>query len=144
MLLILIKNKQVGILVIINLILNSLLNLALKNIFTRGRPTITHLIKENGYSLPSGHAMASLAFYGLIIYLVYKSVNLSKKVKTILISLLTLLIILIGISRIYLGVHYVSDVIAGYSITTFYLIIYTEIIKNNLRGRSNEKKQVSK
>ena len=67
--------------------------------------------------------MVSMAFYGYIIYLIYKYVE-NKYVKWILISLLSVLICLIGVSRIYLGVHYTSDVLAGFFVSISYLIIY--------------------
>lgn len=66
--------------------------------------------------------MASLAFYGYLIYLIYKNVK-NKKLKITLCILLSILILLIGISRIYLGVHYTSDVIAGLCFSVAYLII---------------------
>ena len=71
--------------------------------------------------------MVSLAFYGLFIYIVYKS-NLNKLVKFLLIMLLSTIILLIGVSRIYLGVHYTSDVIAGFSLSLAYLLMYINLI----------------
>ena len=75
--------------------------------------------------------MASMTFYGLIIYFIFKFVK-NKKIKTCLIIVLSILITLIGISRIYLGVHYPSDVLAGFMISISYLVLYTHIIKNNI------------
>ena len=136
------KRKQAVIMLTLNLILTVCLNLSLKYIFIRTRPNIKQLVTESGYSFPSGHAMISLAFYGFIIYLIYTSKSISRQHKKVFIPLIGLLIFLIGISRIYLGVHYVSDVIAGYSISLAYLIIYIEIIKKKVV--INEKKQISK
>ena len=65
--------------------------------------------------------------YGFLIYLILKYVK-SKKIKIITVTFLTLIILLIGVSRIYLGVHYTSDVIAGFDISVSYLIIYTSIV----------------
>lgn len=81
-----------------------------------------------GYSFPSGHSMVSMAFYGFLIYLIYNNIK-NKYIKWILISSLSILIILIGISRIYLGVHYTSDVLAGFLLSISYLVIYTRIVK---------------
>ncbi len=125
--LIVFKNKWIGIIISINSIFNAILNNILKCIFVRPRPDVLKLIIQDGYSYPSGHTMASMSFYGLFIYLIYKS-KLNIKLKIILITLLSLLIILIGISRIYLGVHYSSDVIAGYIISVIYLIIFISIV----------------
>lgn len=72
--------------------------------------------------------MASLAFYGLLIYFIYKS-NLNKKIKNLLIILLSILIILIGLSRIYLGVHYATDIISGFLLSTIFLIVFTHFTK---------------
>lgn len=122
-----IKNKWIGILITINSINSTIINKILKSIFVRPRPNILRLIKQGGYSFPSGHAMACMSFYGLLIYLIYNS-NFKTKSKVILIIFLSLLILLIGISRIYLGVHYPSDVIAGYIISIIYLIIFISIV----------------
>ena len=104
-----------------------LLNQALKHLIRRPRPDYIRLVSEKGFSFPSGHSMVSLAFYGFIIYLIYKYIK-NKKIKVFLITLLSMLIAFIGISRIYLGVHYTSDVCAGFLISISYLIIYTSIV----------------
>lgn len=120
---ILIKNKKIGVAITTNLVLVALLNQLLKNILQRPRPTEYRIIQETGYSFPSGHSMASMAFYGYLIYLIYKYVE-NKNIKWILITLLSILICSIGISRIYLGVHYTSDVLGGFLISISYLVIY--------------------
>ena len=103
------------------------LNQFLKHIVQRPRPTEYRIIDERGYSFPSGHSMASAAFYGFLIYLIYKKVK-SKKLKIGLIAFFTFLIPLIGCSRIYLGVHYTSDVLAGFFVSISYLFIYISIV----------------
>lgn len=121
------KNKKTSIFVWINLISITILNQALKFILHRPRPTDFRIIEESGYSFPSGHSMASMAFYGFLIYLIYKKIN-NKYLKWGLICFLSILILFIGISRIYLGVHYTSDVLAGFLISIAYLILFVSIV----------------
>lgn len=123
-----IKNKKIGTAIILNLFIITFLNLILKNIIQRPRPTQFRLIDESGYSFPSGHSMISMAFYGFLVYLIYQYIK-NKKLKIALIIVLSILPILIGISRIYLGVHYTTDVVGGFLISISYLIIYTRIFK---------------
>ncbi len=118
--------KKYMIMIIINLLLSFGLNNLLKIIFVRERP-IYKLINARSYSYPSGHSMVSFAFYGLLIYLIYKLYN--GKYKKVFISLLSLLILLIGLSRIYFGVHYLTDVIGAYTFSFGYLLIFIYVIK---------------
>lgn len=104
-----------------------LLMTILKFIFERARPD-NPVILATGYSFPSGHALMSVTFYGLIIYIA------SEKFKTslpkILIALFFIfLILIIGASRVYLRVHYASDVIAGYCVGFMWLILSLWVIK---------------
>lgn len=119
------KNKKNKILMTSNLVIITLLNQLLKCVFRRLRP-INGIISESGYSFPSGHSMVSMAFYGFLIYLLYKS---NFKYKNIFIGLLIVLILLIGISRIYLGVHYPTDVFGGFLLSISYLLLFIEISK---------------
>ena len=91
------------------------INQLLKRIIRRIRPNHLRLITQGGYSYPSGHAMISVAVYGYFLYYVKKNIK-NKKLKNILIILLYALIIGIGLSRIYVGVHYPSDILGGYLI----------------------------
>ena len=124
---IVIKNKKIGISIITNLGIITILNQLLKRILQRPRPEEFRIINESGYSFPSGHSMISMAFYGYLIYLIYKYVK-NKYLKWFLITILGILIVSIGISRIYLGVHYTSDVLAGFLISISYLIVYISIV----------------
>jgi membrane-associated phospholipid phosphatase len=94
----------------------------LKNLFDRDRPLIPLLEEARGLSFPSGHALMSVTFYGLLIYIVFKGFK-NKAFKWTLISMLLLLILTIGFSRIYLRVHYASDVIAGFCVGLLWLVI---------------------
>ena len=129
LLFIIIKNKKTSILFFINLVLSALTNFILKQIIQRPRPIEHRIIDEKGYSLPSGHSMVSMAFYGFLIFFIYKNIK-NKYIKIALITLLSILIISIGISRIYLGVHYTSDVLAGFLVAISYLIIFIHAINN--------------
>ena len=122
-----IKNKKLSLGIILNLAGITIINQILKFIFRRERPIGYRLIEMSGYSFPSGHAMASLAFYGLLIYITKRLVK-NKYLKILLITLNIAIIILIGVSRIYLGVHYLSDVLTGYSISIIYLLITTKLL----------------
>jgi undecaprenyl-diphosphatase len=125
-----IKNKKIGISIMINLGLSALVNFILKQILQRPRPVGHRIIDESGYSLPSGHSMVSMAFYGFLIFLILRS-RIKKERKILLISILSILILFIGISRIYLGVHYASDVLAGFSLSISYLLIISNIYDKN-------------
>ena len=122
------KKKQ-GKYIIINLLIVFLSNQILKKIIERPRPEGFRIVEESGYSFPSGHSMVSMAFYGLFIYFIYNNIE-NKYIKWTSIVLISILIILIGISRIYLGVHYASDVFAGFCLSLAYLALFTNIISN--------------
>ena len=132
------KKKLMGILLLVNLACSALLNQILKRIVQRPRPTEYRLIEESGYSFPSGHSMISTAFYGFLIYLIFKNAK-NKYVKWTSIIFLSILIALIGISRIYLGVHYTSDVMAGFIISISYLVIFTSIVNDYLDKPKSDK-----
>lgn len=138
---VIIKDKKIGISIVFNLVIITFLNQLLKFILQRPRPTEYRIIEESGYSFPSGHSMVSLAFYGYLIYLIYKYIN-NKYLKNSLIIFLSILICIIGITRIYLGVHYTSDVLGGFFISIAYLVIYIELInKFALEKNSDDKKE---
>ena len=128
----LMKHYKGSLFLVGNIVLSSALNLIIKNIICRTRPDHLRLITESGYSFPSGHAMASVSFYGFIMYLVIKS-KLSKALKIIISIVLSIIILLIGISRIYLGVHYPSDILGGYLVSISLLIVTTYIIEKYWR-----------
>lgn len=106
-----------------------LINTIFKYIIKRDRPNILRLIKQDGYSFPSGHAMISVTLYGFLLYIVLTKVK-NKYLKMIMTFLLILIILSIGISRIYLCVHYASDVVAGYILSLIYVIILIQVDLN--------------
>jgi len=95
------------------LLLASISNVVLKRLVDRARPGVEHLVVVETLSYPSGHAMSAMAFYGFLIYLFYRF-KINPFLKYIIIFLLIVVILSIGISRIYLGVHYPSDIVGGY------------------------------
>lgn len=111
------KNKQIAWWYLLTVAIGGgAMNQIVKYIFQRERPTdFTPLIEQGGYSFPSGHAMGSMVAYGALLFLIIRTYS---KWKVILPSIIILipLIALIGISRIYLGVHFPSDVIGGFSL----------------------------
>lgn len=126
--------KKYGIPVIITLVVSYIINFILKNIFSRPRPNILRLVNETSYSFPSGHSMINTAIYTTLILIILK--NYDKKVKNIVICILfVLLFVLIGISRIYLGVHYLGDVVAGWILGV--LVGYVVYIIMNKIERKN-------
>jgi undecaprenyl-diphosphatase len=99
---------------------SSLLNVLLKLLFQRERPTIDRLVEAIGYSFPSGHSMAAFSLYGALAFLIWKHLNtVLGRVMVLIVS--SLFIVTIGISRIYLGVHYPSDIIGGYLMSACWL-----------------------
>ena len=126
---ILIKNKKYFFIFAMSCLFGTILNNLLKIIIRRPRPSETMLLtSESSYSFPSGHTMISTIFYGLIIYYIIKKIN-NKKLKNFLVGFLSLVIFFVGISRIYLGVHYATDVIAGFIIGLIYLIGFIKFLK---------------
>ena len=110
----------------VNLALTALLNVVLKTIVQRPRPEGFRLVEETGFSFPSGHSMVAMAFFGLIIWLVWRY-EASPRRRLALTACFSLVILMIGISRIYLGVHYASDVLGGFCASLIWLALYTRV-----------------
>ncbi len=106
-------------------------NLILKQMINRARPSVEHLVEVKTLSYPSGHAMMSMAFYGFLIYLIFHF-RLSKTIKWVSALFLIVLILSIGISRIYLGVHYPTDIAGGF-IAGFLWVVFCATIFNLIR-----------
>ena len=121
---ILIKKKKYPLAITINLIAVFITSQLAKAIVERDRPL--DMLSAPGYSYPSGHSMVGLAYFSFLSYLVIKYIP-NKIVKIILPIVFTITILLVGFSRIYLGVHYLSDVLAGFLLGDIYLIIFINI-----------------
>lgn len=107
-------------LLIITMIGSTLLNVLLKYFFQRARPDINQIVFEEGFSFPSGHSMAAFSLYGILTFLLWRHID-TRIGRGTLLSVNSLMILLIGLSRIYLGVHYPSDVIGAYTASGFWL-----------------------
>ena len=103
-----------------------LLTTIFKHFVGRSRPTELKLIEQGGYSFPSGHTMFAVCIYGYLFYLAITKIK--NKILRYIVSILLLLVILsIGVSRIYVGVHFASDVLAGYLLGVCYLLLLIEV-----------------
>ena len=94
----------------------------IKFFLQRERPLVPLIAKVHGYSFPSGHTFTSVTFYGIIAYIIYKNVQ-HKFLKWLLIILCIILIVLVGYSRVYLRLHYASDVIAAFCLGLIWLVL---------------------
>lgn len=99
----------------------------LKYLFRRKRPLAPLLKAVKGLSFPSGHAIMAVSFYGLIIYILFHTV-INDELKYFCTALLVILILLVGFSRVYLRVHYASDVLAGFIIGLVWLFISLSVL----------------
>lgn len=112
------------------LLMGASLTTLLKLLYRVPRPFFLALVKENSYSYPSGHALNSILFYGTISFFIFHFTR-NKMTSALISTLSVLLIILIGISRIYLGVHHPSDVAAGF-VVGFWLLVTTILIDKTI------------
>ncbi len=107
------RNRRETIALLICLGGASTLNWLLKHLFERARPEFFKVVSAAGYSFPSGHAMVSLCFYGMVAYLVCRRIR-RLPAQIAVYGFAAALVSIIGLSRVYLGVHYPSDVLGGY------------------------------
>jgi undecaprenyl-diphosphatase len=99
----------------------ALLNQALKRIIHRPRPIHSTILSYQSWSFPSGHAMESLIAFGMLAYALIAFVPAARRHSGVIIGAATTLILAIGFTRLYLGVHYFSDVIGGYAAGALWL-----------------------
>ena len=138
-----------------------IINSCIKHLVCRTRPDVLHLVVENGYSFPSGHSISSVAFYGLAIWLIWHHVSppgdarmsgstakpgdapnpggtYYERKTAILLTILALIpLILLGLTRVYLGVHFPTDVLGGWCLGGFLVFVWIEIIEAFERRRNN-------
>lgn len=128
---------------------SAMLNILLKNVFQRERPDINRLAEEYSFSFPSGHSMGAFALYGILAYILWRLIRpLPLRIASL--ALCVLLTLTIGLSRIYLGVHYPSDVIGGYIASGAWLALtigafeyWRHRKQRRLGGRSEADRQAS-
>ena len=114
-------DKAAAILIVTVAGVAEVLNLLLKEIFQRARPSLfTEIATLHSYSFPSGHAMSSTAVYGGVALLAAKAFPAHRRLFGVV---ATVLVLLIGLSRIYLGVHWFTDVVAGFAAGLFVLLV---------------------
>ncbi len=138
--------KKIGVPIAIVAIVGSAINKTIKHLMLRPRPDVSlHLIEQGGWSFPSGHSISSLLMYGLLAWLILRNVRCdgagksgafanikqssSRLFANIAVILLTLLWICVGISRIYLGVHYPTDVIGGWMLGMVVMMVMMVVIE---------------
>ncbi len=129
--------KRPGWCLAVNLVLVAILNVAIKSIVQRPRPEGFRLAVETGFSFPSGHSMASMAFYGLIVWFIWRYER-DRHERNLFTGVFALIILMIGVSRVYLGVHYASDVIAGFCASLIWLAFYTHFIAPLFLGATDD------
>ena len=125
-----IKNKSYSFYMFVNLLWVYVVSVIFKNVIMRERPVISLIEKPSDFSFPSGHTMCSIAFYGFVVYLLLKNVK-NYFLKWLIIFIFAMLVIFIGISRIYLNVHYFTDVIAGLILGSICLLMIINIYNKN-------------
>lgn len=118
--------KRPGLCAATNLVLVIVLNTVLKTLVQRSRPDGFRLVAETGFSFPSGHSMVAMAFFGLLAWMAWHYED-DRRHRMLWCVLFSLVIVMIGVSRIYLGVHYATDVIAGFCVSLAWLAIYTKV-----------------
>lgn len=119
----LLKKKSRGIGFTFILLLSTLFNQGLKLIVGRERPDINQLVTESSYSFPSGHTMIITTIVGLFIFYLWNNKKGSRTKKIVITIILTIIAFLVMLSRIYLGVHYFSDIIGGITASLLLLAI---------------------
>jgi len=124
------KKKNTSFIIAIVIIISTLVNNVIKLVIRRERPIVLRLVEEKSFSFPSGHTMAAVTMYGILLYLVLKS-NMNKHLKRIFSIILALIPILVSLSRVYLGAHFASDVFGAFLMSIILLLIETYYIDKN-------------
>lgn len=124
---IILKKKNTGLIITGAILLSTIVNNVLKLIIRRERPDVIKFVHESSFSFPSGHTMAAVTMYGILMYIVLKS-GINKTLKIVLSIILGIIPILVAISRIYLGAHFTSDVVGAFIMSIILLLVSTYYI----------------
>ena len=128
--------KKMGLPLTVAALINMGTYKAMKHIFLRARPdVIYHLVEQGGYSFPSGHSATSMLVYGLLFYMIGKYCN-NQKLKVLLQAVCGILVLTVGPSRLYVGVHWATDVLAGWCVGAAVLMAAVYLIERF--GKNNE------
>lgn len=122
------KDKKLGLFMSLNLVVSSIVGYLFKHVFRRARPEYA-MVQESSYSFPSMHAVVSVAVFGMLIYFAIKHLK-NKPLKICLTILFSIIILLVCFSRLYLGVHYLTDVLAGMFLSTA-ILTWTIYLQNH-------------
>ena len=114
-----------------------LLSVFLKNSFQRMRPDSFFLVQETSFSFPSGHAMATMCFYGMLAFFLMREAK-SWSLRLLIATLAVILSLIIGLSRIYLGVHYPTDVVAGYAVGFMWLLFCISLLLKQQKKKQSK------
>lgn len=124
----LVSDKKIGLFMSINLLIAYIFSVIMKNIFRRERPLVMLIDRPLDFSFPSGHTMCSVAFYGFLIYVVNRKVD-NVNIRRVINILLVIIMILVPFSRLYLGVHFFTDVLAGLALGFVCLLCFINYVK---------------
>ncbi len=116
-----------GIPLSVGALVTMLTNSLIKHFVERPRPEVVHLVTEHGFSFPSGHSITSMFFYGFAIWLVWRYVD-NPTARRILTVLLAIPMLLVGPTRVYLGVHFPTDVLGAWCLGFAAIVLFIEIV----------------
>jgi undecaprenyl-diphosphatase len=114
------EHKKRVVTLVIVLVIGVVISLTLKAVFQRARPALAPLVGAAGYSFPSGHSMNAMVFYSAIAYLALRYAT-QRPASLLVVVLSAVVVLAVGFSRVYLGVHYPADVLAGYAVGACWL-----------------------
>ena len=123
-----VSNKKIGFCMFINILIAYIFSVLFKNLFRRSRPLIMLIEKPIDFSFPSGHTMCSIVFYGFLIYVVSKFVK-NVNIKRVINIILIIIIFLVPFSRLYLGVHFFTDIFGGMILGIVCLLMFINYVK---------------